>query len=492
VTIVALTMTLRQRGQTTAACAALLTLGLVLLVHGSARAQAGDRWTQPVDISSPESAGNDLFGVVLCDSYQNLHIMWGKKHDQGSGIYYRTDASGGLSYPVDVLAMSTPLALRLSATISERDNAIHLVWQDQWVQGDVYYSRADLAEAANANGWARPQLLVPRVDAAQLVIDAAGELHLIYGVSHAGGVRNVVYNSRLVDGGSRLEEPAVIFDVVSEVPSFLGLAVDADPSDRLHVGITVRSQEYGVASELVYARSLDRGTTWEPHQVIASQSEATPNVSVLAPFAFGEDEIHLTWHDPRRMHMWSGDGGRTWTNPIEIVEMGAGFGGANVLAKDSAGQLHAVVATYGSVYSAQWDGHRWGRYMHMDERRMDPHGQRLVVCQGNQLHVVYDDRHGEETTVWYSSRSVNAPHIAQMPIPSTGQTGEPADGPSGAVPESPAALQAEEAITGPSPAFETAEPRTANPATPLLAGLGSVAILMAIVFGWLRSRGRRR
>jgi hypothetical protein len=41
----------------------------------------------------------------------------------------------------------------------------------------------------------------------------------------------------------------------------------------------------------------------------------------------------------------------------------------------------------------------------------------MVVCRGNELHVVYDDRVEEDTTVWYSNRRVDAPHIDQQQIP---------------------------------------------------------------------------
>ena len=101
----------------------------------------------------------------------------------------------------------------------------------------------------------------------------------------------------------------------------------------MYVGISLRSQDYGVYSEVGYICSPDTGQTWESYRVIAKQSEATPNIQNMVPFPFGKDEIHLTWHDPRRMHMWSSDGGVTWSNPSEIIQLGAGFGGANYLAK---------------------------------------------------------------------------------------------------------------------------------------------------------------
>jgi hypothetical protein len=483
----------RRSFTTLAAGAVLLFVALVLTVQGRARAQSTGPWTEPVDVSAPESAGVDTFGVLLCDSYQNLHILWGKSHEEGSGIYYRTDANGSLSYPTDVLAMATSRAIRLSAAIAEGGDTIHLLWQDSYVQGNVYYSRAGLAEAARPNGWTRPELIVPRADSALVVAGPGGGVHLIYGVSDNGGLRNVSYHSRLVDGGTRWSEPAVISQADSEVPSFLILAADADDAGRLHVGLTTRSQEYGVASELVYVRSLDAGENWEPHQSVARQGEATPNVSVLAPFAFGEDEIHLTWHDPRRMHMWSRDGGQSWSIPGQIIELGAGFGGANFLAKDSADQLHAVVAVKNGVYSAAWDGSSWGGYVQIEDRSMDPHGQQLVACQGNQLHVVYDDRVEDDTTVWYARRQVDAPHIDQAPIPATDRAIKADTARPEVREQQPQSPMAETGSDDSSPLpFDTARPIAVSPATPLLAAMAAVTLLLFIVLSWRRRRRGRR
>ena len=97
--------------------------------HTLVRAQdTAPGWTGPEDISTPFSEGKDLFGVLLCDPYQNLHVLWGKSHAGGSEIYYRTDQDGSLSAPLDVLALPDRLAVQLSAAISAPDPTIHLVW----------------------------------------------------------------------------------------------------------------------------------------------------------------------------------------------------------------------------------------------------------------------------------------------------------------------------------------------------------------------------
>ena len=247
--------------------------------------------------------------------------------------------------------------------------------------------------------------------------DKSGALHLIYNSFETGGYMNQVYHMRSTDSGLTWGEPELVYQVATEVPSYLITVAAIDESGRIHMGITLRSQDYGVYSELGYMRSLDTGQTWQPYQVIAKQSEATPNVSVIAPFAFGKDEIHLTWHDPRRMHMWSSNGGVTWSKPIEIIQLGAGFGGANFLAKDSAGVLRAATGVANGVYVSTFANSQWGAAEQIENRNMDPHSQILVVCQGNQLNVMYDDRVKLDTTVWYAHKEVDAPHLERSPIP---------------------------------------------------------------------------
>ena len=460
--------------------------------HAVVRAQdTAPGWTGPEDISTPFSEGKDLFGVLLCDPYQNLHVLWGKSHAGGSEIYYRTDQDGSLSAPLDVLALPDRLAVQLSATISAPDPTIHLVWLTEYTHGSVYYSRAPLANAGNTRAWEQPRLLIPQADSLGIYADNAGALHLIYASFEADGYENSVYHMRSLDDGLTWSEPALVYRVATEMPSFMMTQAAIDESGRMHLGITLRSQDYGVFSELGYMRSLDTGQTWQPYQMIVRQKEATPNVSVIAPFAFGKDEIHLTWHDPRRMHMWSSDGGVTWSRPIEIIQLGAGFGGANYLAKDSAGVLRAVTGVAGGIYVSTFADSQWLVPERIESRSMDPHAQQLVVCQGNQLHVLYDDRVLTDTTVWYAHKQVKAPQAAQEPLPTPAAM-------SAAISVSPEAYQTPSAAKPTVAAVPTRALSDVRPPvtfggtlTPVLVSLASVVVFLSIVLALRRYRGRR-
>ena len=72
--------------------AAIVLAVIGMLSHGTiAAAQFRSGWTAPVDISGGDAEGIDLYPVLLCDDYQNLHFLWGKSYEDGSAIYYRSD-----------------------------------------------------------------------------------------------------------------------------------------------------------------------------------------------------------------------------------------------------------------------------------------------------------------------------------------------------------------------------------------------------------------
>ncbi len=444
-------------------------------------------WIGPVDISYPMTEGKDRNGVLFCDAYQNLHIFWGKGHGDGSEIYYRTDKDGSLSAPVDVLATSDELAVNLSVAVTTPDSVVHLVWTDRDVQGSVYYSRAPLADAADVGAWESPQLLVAPAGSVRIDADKSGILYLFYASFEAEGYRSTVYQMRSLDSGLTWSDPTPIYEISTAVPSYLLASATIDDVGRIHIGVTQRSQTYGLYFEVGYLRSPDTGQTWEPYRAVAKQSEAMPLISDIAPFTFGADEVHLTWHDPRRMHMWSSDGGVTWSNPVEIIRLDAGFGGLNFLAKDSAGVLRAVTGVNGGVYVSTFDGAQWLAHERIENRNMDPHGQRMVVCQGNRLYVVYDNRLEADSTVWYAYKEIEAPYLERSSIPPP-IAPLPADAVMPAVSPTP---QTTGLTTVTVPVIDVGPPQiTEDVVAPLLIPAILAFVLILATFAWRRLRQR--
>ena len=215
-------------------------------------------------------------------------------------------------------------------------------------------------------------------------MDSSGTIHVLYSSNDESRLEPTVYHIKSSDRGNTWSDPIVAYTALSPVPAIIRPEVAIDDRDRIHVGLTLNSDEYGDVSEVGYIQSTDGGSTWTPYKPIQTEGTGFQGLAWIAPYAFGTDEIHLTWHDPRRMHTWSLDGGKTWRGPEEIMRLGAAFGGRNQLVKDSAGTLHVVTAVADGVYSASWNGSHWNTPEQIDNRYIDPHGQTIMVCQGNQ------------------------------------------------------------------------------------------------------------
>jgi hypothetical protein len=249
-------------------------------------------------------------------------------------------------------------------------------------------------------------------------VDKDGVVHIVFAASDSEALAFDVIHIMSEDGGETWSEPTLVYYSSFTQPTYIRTEMAIDDRNRIHVGLTIRSQKYADYSEVGYIRSVDGGRTWDKYRRIADKSTATDwqGVEWIAPYAFGEDEVHLTWHQPSRMHMYSMDGGESWTTPDNIMSLGAAFGGPNHLAKDSSGAIHAITAWSDGVYSVDWDGGEWGPPQQIDSRPIDPHGQHIYICQGNQLHALFFGLIGDDA-VWYSNRTVGARHIERKPLP---------------------------------------------------------------------------
>jgi hypothetical protein len=461
-----------------------LLLGVFFFPVSSISAQGTSPiWRQPVDLTQASTSSNALFPLILCDQYQNTHILWSDRFEE-SALYYMNDVSGDWSAPIDVITNSDDIRLmiKLSAVIDDNSDVLHVLWVDQWIKGTMHYSRVPIGEASNPRAWTESIPLATGTENGSIDVDQDGNLHVVYGNSSGDNLEVGIDYIRSDDGGNSWSTPVNIVSKKVPFPSDPYAEIAVDDSGRIHVGVTYRSQDYGSYSEVGYVRSIDNGSTWSEYELIDDLGTAWQGVSTIAPYAFGENEIHLTWHDPRRMHRWSNDGGDTWSEPEEIMRLGAAFGGPNALTQDSAGSVHVVTAINQGVYSAKWDGSMWGPAERIEDREIDPHGQEIAICQGNKLQVVYDDRNDSQK-IWYSSRTVDAPRISRSSIPvesfSTPQNGSP-----GLQTEQPAALT----DAAPSPSQVPlqiegdADQSPGNPLTPLLIASGVVISLIFVVF----------
>ena len=461
---------------------ALLLLGIFFFQSSVILAQVTSPiWRNPIDMTQASTSSNALFPLVLCDQYQNTHILWSDRFGE-SALYYMNDISGDWSAPMDVITNGDDIRnmIKLSAVIDDSTDILHVLWVDQWIKGVLHYSQVPISEASNPRAWMKSVPLALGTENGSIDVDPEGNLHLVYGTSGDDNLEVGIDYIRSSDSGETWSTPIIVVAKKVPFPSDPYAEIAVDETGRVHVGITYRSQDYGSFSEVGYARSVDGGFTWSDYELIDDLGTAWQGVSTISPYAFGENDIHLTWHDPRRMHRWSNDGGSTWSEPDQIMTLGAAFGGANALTQDSSGAVHLVTAINEGVYSARWDGSMWGPPERIEDREIDPHGQEIAICQGNKLQVVYDDRNDSQK-IWYSYRTVDAPRLNRQPMPLTDpsmtEVSSSASSPTPA-PENENSLQeSQESIEIP----ENANQNPANPLTPLLIASGIVTALIIIV-----------
>ena len=461
---------------------ALLLLGIFFFQSSVILAQVTSPiWRNPIDMTQASTSSNALFPLVLCDQYQNTHILWSDRFGE-SALYYMNDISGDWSAPMDVITNGDDIRnmIKLSAVIDDSTDILHVLWLDQWIKGVLHYSQVPISEASNPRAWMKSVPLALGTENGSIDVDPEGNLHLVYGTSGDDNLEVGVDYIRSNDSGETWSTPINVVSKKVPFPSDPYAEIAVDETGRMHVGITYRSQDYGSYSEVGYARSVDGGFTWSDYELIDDLGTAWQGVSTISPYAFEENEIHLTWHDPRRMHRWSNDGGSTWSEPDQIMTLGAAFGGPNALTQDSSGAVHLVTAINEGVYSARWDGSMWGPSERIEDREIDPHGQEIAICQGNKLQVIYDDRNDSQK-IWYSHRTVDAPRLNRQPMPLTDpsmtEVSSSASSPTTAPGNENSLQESQESIEIP----ENANQNPANPLTPLLIASGIVTALIIIV-----------
>ncbi len=438
--------------------------------------QTGNSWSKPVDATQGSTAQTGDFDVLLCDPYQNTYLLWAEQSSNGAAVYLRSDANNNWSTARDVIATPGAVIFNLAASIAKPSVTLNVIWSDQYLRGDLYYSQAPLSTVEQPGSWTTPLLLAQGIDWASTKADSAGTIYVVYGTTDASGLEHVVNQVHSTDSGETWSEPVVAYASVTTLPASIRPELAIDGRDRLHVGISLNSYEYGAYSEVGYVRSEDDGRTWSPYLQVENTGLTFQGVAWIAPYAFGNDEVHLTWHDPRRMHSWSSDGGKTWRTPEEIMPLAAAFGGRNELTQDGAGVLYVVTAVGNGVYSASWTGSQWSAPEQIDNRFIDPHGQTIVACRGNQLHVAYYDRTGENK-VWYATRTTDAPPIERkaVPTPSSTNSNEPSSTP---------LITATISVPLPEvlPPVDPTPPSVRAPLTPiLLPFLATVGIILGVV-----------
>jgi hypothetical protein len=193
--------------------------------------------------------------------------------------------------------------------------------------------------------------------------------------------------------------------------------------------------------------SRDRGGSWDTPVSFTDPGD-TPHSIALG--LDGSGNVVVAWQQLVGTGIYfqtSGDRGRTWTPPRQIVGVRRRHLANKLddcdMAADSAGHLHLVftgqldgVEMSQQVLHLEWNGREWSAPAPLFNTDGAPEWPRVAVGNGNQLHAVWFERpagfewrpDGNNYAVWYARGHSDAPFIAPVawaePAPPRMTTGE--------------------------------------------------------------------
>jgi len=391
----------------------------------SVAAQSGTVvWSEPIELSNP--AVQAWAPAIASDMAGNVHVMWSQTMTEdpppgeGDTLFYARWDGEQWSSPTDVLVSPQGAATEFPDLAVTPDGTLHAVWGTGGITSKLMYARAPACCANDARNWSQPVSLGMPVNlTTALVADEQGRLHIAFASLETG---NIVYR-RSDDGG-------ITWPVWVEIPggmhqndeftAYPRLAVDG--RGRVHAVWTVRPWPGRL---VMYARSDDGGETWNEPQMIDSADrmdyEEGYGPILIDVETHGDDEVHLIWDGAptvERNHIWSSDGGDTWSAPSLLIPeiTDAGRSGWNDMVVDSAATLHAVALK--QPWHASWSGGIWSRSTDIGtEKTRCAEWMRITLSLGNRLHVVWVDRCTQPNPVWYVQGQMSAPAVAAQALP---------------------------------------------------------------------------
>lgn len=390
-------------------------------------------WGDPIPLSDPSIQAWQP--TLAADSAGNVHILWSQstllERPVGYGdtlFYTRWDGKKWIA-PVDVLVSpEAGLGAEFPEITVTPDGILHAIWGTGGVNSRLYYSKAPACCAEDPRNWSEPYLLGVGVnETSALLHDSEGRLYVMYA---SLDTKEPIF-LRSDDGGNSWSKPIRILSGIrqsDEYTAYPRMALDG--RGVLHAVWTIMPFP---GRRIIYAQSTNQGQTWTEPTTI---DEYSPQkyLDGFGPFlidveAVGDQEIHLTWDGAptvERHHMWSRDGGMTWSQPDTFIPELTGGGRAlwNDMAVDSQNTLHAV--SIKQPWHVQWLGNGWTPSTPIGQRGF-AENMRITVSEGYILHVIWlEVVEGIPSVVYYNRGITQAPSIPKqalpLPVPSITET----------------------------------------------------------------------
>jgi BNR repeat-like domain len=431
---------------------ALSCLALLTAPAPAARGQAS-AWSQPIRLSSQSTSS--WFPDLATDSSGTLHIVWGASevadNQRFDTVWYAAVKDGQMVIqPVNVQAQPTPIEISAATRptlMADAKGKLHLAFRDEF---SVYYSQVPINLARQPTQWSLPKSLGPGYFV-YVKTDSKGRLHGFVTENLRSDdcpiCFHIYYTASDDDGEnwSELKDISVVINGAAKPQIFI------DAEDNIHLAWEMgRGGGLGQLSrpvKIAYAASYDRGATWTtPVTFVPLDAQSEARTPALA--MDGRGNLIMAFHsltDDLIYSIVSTDKGRNWSSPQRIPGLWGSLAVYNAvldclsMTVDSAGDIHLVSVgrtaqdqTVLSVLHTKWSG-AWSVPDVIHTQQPGPTGDvpqwpRIVVGEGNRLHVAWYLRRGglqnnitdEEIPnyeIWYSTATTNAPALVAQPVP---------------------------------------------------------------------------
>lgn len=428
-------------------------LGLWLVTsHTVIQAQTPLRWTKPVVIS--EGDRFNWFADVTEDIYGTVHVIWDGGPSEAESLaqpdtevslllHSQLGEDGRWSPPLDVDAkINVEGHIYRGAVTADLSGNLLVLYEGDLIKAPAQKSNESAQFWAEAYAVSRGAVYMGAV-----AVDSNGILHALYdeltlldepirgvfGQVTLSYLSDVFYR-RSLDGGRSWSEPINFSHTqVGEHREKL----EIDPAGNIYATWDEgwdRLTEIGQPETGVLLISRDGGQTWSPkiEFVVPERSNAQ-----FVATGDGNGGVLAVWRATSRneiFYSWSTDWGASWSLPQPIPRIftrdweETRFDSYD-LAVDSGGTIHLVAVgrldpepKETQVYHLAWNGRAWSDPALVYGDAGWSEYPRVIVAQGNRLHLVWFVRDQLQTTggryqILYSGAQLNTPGQPLPPTP---------------------------------------------------------------------------
>lgn len=386
------------------------------------------RWSAPRRI--PGFADDTDPPFLIADRNHTVHAFFSQWTGGDLAIMYtQWSLNSSWSRPIDILLSPNAQQATILGAFLDSRGMVHVAFFGGTAQGaEIYHSSAPLEQAGKASAWSRPEIVGQRAVspvAGMLTGDDRGNLFILY----SGGLEgNGMYLIRSTDYGETWSAPETVFLTESASLWVAPIQGVLDAQGQLHVMWTVANKAGN--GEAVYYSRLERDhRRWTRPFAMQTIKGNDYEADWGAVAALGNELFVLYDYGfpPQRWMRRSTDGGRGWSEPVVAFPSKGEYGFPMLLA-DSNNTLHAVLGNRSAddsvhgMWHSMWTGERWTDLQAIvsgpQTQQFDPNRPSAVVSQGNVMLVTWRTDPGlTPNGVWFSYATLASPELAVQALP---------------------------------------------------------------------------